>query len=338
MKRTFYLITLIVLSIGQFTAAAESKKIIIDCDPGIDDAMAITLAMQYSSFEIVGITTVFGNASVEHTTKNALRMVELSDKKIPVYKGAEKPLRIPLAAFPDFIHGKDGLGNSNQPDPKTLRQTKPAAKFIVDITKAYPGQITILAIGALTNVAEAIKLDSDVIKNVREVVLIGGALHVPGNVSPVAEANIAGDPDAADIVFTAPWKVTMIGLDVISKVKINATLISRIKNGNKRYGAFIFSITRFTFDFLQNVIHTKEGPSAYDPTAVMYLIDSSLFTTIKGPVRVVTTGIASGETIMPVNPGQLQLPPWTEKPFVTAAMDVDARRFLKTYELIMIPK
>src|SRR5205085_1799582 len=128
---------------------------------------------------------------------------------------------------------------------------------------------------------------------------------------------------------------TMIGLDAISKVRFDDALMSRIKNGNRRYGAFIFSVTRFTFNFFQNVLHSKEGPSAYDPSAVMYLVDSSLFTMKKGPVRVVTTGIASGETIMPVNPGHLQLPAWSGKPFVTAAMDVDAERFLKKYESIM---
>ena len=125
--------SLIVLNGVHFMAAAQSRKIIIDCDPGIDDATAIILAMQYSGFEILGITTVFGNASLEQGTQNALRVVELSGKHIPVYKGAQKPLLVPLEAPPDFVHGKDGLGNTYQPEPKTTYQQKPAAQFIADI-------------------------------------------------------------------------------------------------------------------------------------------------------------------------------------------------------------
>ena len=240
MIKVFWLISLIVFNSGSFTTAAQSRKVIIDCDPGVDDAMALILAMKYPGFEILGITTVFGNAYLEQATKNALTVVQLSNKGIPVYKGAAKPLSKPLDAPPDFIHGKDGLGNTNQPDPKITCQSKPAAQFIVDIAKAYPNQITIIAVGRLTNLAQAIKLDSNVTKNIKEIVLMGGDLHVPGNVNPVAEANVEGDPDAADIVFTAPWKVTMIGLDVTTKVKLNEDILSRVKSKNNRYGPFIF--------------------------------------------------------------------------------------------------
>ena len=338
MNRILCMISLIILNSGQFTATAQSRKVIIDCDPGIDDATAIILAMQYSGIEILGITTVFGNATLEQCTKNALRAVELSGKNIPVYKGAEKPLSIPLAAPPDFVHGKDGLGNTNQPEPKTVCQQKPAAQFIADIAKSYPGQVTILAVGRLTNLAEALKLDSSLTRNVKEVVLMGGALHVPGNVSPVAEANISGDPHAADIVFTAPWKVTMIGLDVTTKVKLNDDILGRIKNKNTKYGPFLFSITRFYLDFHKNVNHIKGGFYVHDPSAVMYLIDSSIFGVKKGPVRVVSEGIAIGQTIMPAYDYQLQLQPWAGKPFITAAVDVDVERFLKTFESIMVQK
>ena len=338
MTRIFCLISLIILNCGQLTATAQSRKVIIDCDPGIDDATALILAMQYPGIEILGITTVFGNASLEQSTKNALRTVELSGKNIPVYKGAEKPLSVPLAAPPDFVHGKDGLGNTNQPEPKIACQQKPAAQFIADIAKTYPGEVTILAVGRLTNLAEALKIDSSLARNVKEVILMGGALHVPGNVSPVGEANISGDPHAADIVFTAPWKVTMIGLDVTTKVKLNDDILDRIKNNNKKYGSFLFSITRFYMNFHKNVNHIKDGFYVHDPSAVMYLIDSSIFKVKRGPVRVVCEGIAIGQTIMPAYDYQLKLEPWADKPFVTAAVDVDVKRFLKTFESVMVQK
>jgi purine nucleosidase len=338
MFRIVFLLSIILVNSCALTVQAQSQKVIIDCDPGIDDATALILALQFSRFEIVGITTVFGNASLEQGTKNALRVVELSGKTIPVYKGAGKPLSVPLDPPPDFVHGKDGLGDTHQPEPKLSPQEKSAAQFLVDITKQYPGQITLLAVGRLTNLAQAIRLDSNFTRNVKEVVLMGGSLHTPGNVSPVAEANIAGDPHAADIVFTARWKVTMIGLDVTQKVKLNDDILLRIKNRNSRYGAFLFSITRFYMNFHQKVNHIEGGFYVHDPSAVMYLIDPTIFKMKKGPVRVVTEGIAIGQTIMPAYDYQLELPAWKNQPFVSAAVNVDVNRFLQRFEAIMVQK
>jgi inosine-uridine nucleoside N-ribohydrolase len=321
-----------------YMSFAQQRKIIIDCDPGIDDAMALILAMNYPGFDIVGITTVFGNAYVDQSTKNALTIVQLSGKNIPVYKGAGKPLRKPLEAPPDFIHGRDGLGNTNQPDPKMTYQSLSAAEFIVATANKFPGEITLVAVGRLTNLAKAIMLDSTITKKIKEVVLMGGDLHVPGNVSPVAEANVEGDPDAADIVFTSPWKLTMVGLDVTTKVKLNDAILSGIKEMNPQYGPFIFSITRFYWNFYKTVNHLTDGFYVHDPSAVMYLIDSSLFKLTTGPVRVVTEGIAEGQTIMPAYDYQMQLEPWLGKPFVNAAVEVDSKRFLKTYESVMEKK
>ncbi len=307
--RTCLLILIIGIGNGMFSASGQTRKLIIDCDPGIDDAMALILAMQYPGFEILGITTGFGNAYTDQSTKNALTIVKLSGRNIPVYKGAESPLRKPLDAPPDFIHGKDGLGNTNQSEPKNEHESKPAAQFIVDMAKAFPGQVTILAVGRLTNIARAISLDSNIVRTIKEVVLMGGDLHVPGNVNPVAEANIEGDPDAADIVFTAGWKVTMIGLDVTTKVKLNDEILLRVKEQNSQYGPFIFSITRSYLNFYKTVSKLTGGFYVHDPSAVMYLIDSTLFKFATGPVRVVTSGIAIGQTIMPAYDYQLELPP-----------------------------
>ena len=333
MLKTCFFIPILFLSISG--TYAQGRKIIIDCDPGVDDATALVLAMNYPGFDILGITTVFGNAYLEQTTKNALTTVELSKRNIPIYKGAERPLHKALDAPPDFIHGKDGLGNTNQPAPKTTYQSKSAAQFIVDVAKAHPGEVTIVAVGRLTNLATAIKIDSNVTKNIKEVVLMGGDLHVPGNVNPIAEANVEGDPDAADIVFTAPWKITMIGLDVTTKVKLNDDILLRIKNKNKQYGPFIFAITRFYENFYKTTNQVADGFYVHDPSAVMYLIDSSLFKLTSGPVRVVTEGIAVGETIMPAYDFQLELAPWKNKPFVHAAVAVDSDRFLKEFESVM---
>ena len=164
-----FIALLIALHLAQVDSAAQPRKIVIDCDPGIDDAMAIALAMQHSGFEIVGISTMFGNAQVDQTTRNALMVVELSGRAVPVYRGAARPLRGPMEPPPDFVHGKDGLGNTDQPLPKRAAQPTSAARFLVDIAKAFPKQITIVAVGRLTNLAQAIKLDSTFTSNIREV-------------------------------------------------------------------------------------------------------------------------------------------------------------------------
>jgi inosine-uridine nucleoside N-ribohydrolase len=311
---------------------AEPRKLIIDCDPGIDDAVAMVLAMQYPGFEILGITTTFGNATIEQATKNALRIVELSGKNIPVCRGADKPLTVPLRPPPDFVHGKDGLGNTHQPEPSTKPHDKPAAQFLADMAKAYPGQITILAVGRLSNLAAAIKLDSHFARNVREVVLMGGTLYVPGNVSPVAEANVGGDPHAADLVFTTPWKLTMIGLDVTTKVRLDEGMLSRVKARNERFGPFLYSITRFYDEFHRNVEHVSGGVYVHDPSAVVYLMEPDIFELKEGPVRVVCEGIAIGQTIMAAYDYQFHLPPWKDKPKLRAAVGVDRARFEKALE------
>jgi inosine-uridine nucleoside N-ribohydrolase len=324
------------VSLGE--AAAQPRKIVIDCDPGIDDAMAIVLAMQHSAFDIVGISTMFGNAYVDQATRNALTVVELSGRATPVYQGAAKPRRITIEPPPDFVHGKDGLGNTNHPPPKSSPQLKSAAQFLVDTARSFPGQITVVAVGRLTNLADAIRLDSSFTSNIREVVLMGGAFHVPGNVSPVAEANISGDPDAADIVLTSPWKVTMLALNTTTRVKLSDEILLRVRDQNARYGRFIWSITRFYMDFHKNVNHVEGGFYVHDPSAIMFLIDPTIFTIRKGPVRVVTEGIAIGETIMPAYAYQLELPPWRGRPDVTTATDVDLKRFLQTFESVMTRK
>ena len=161
--------------------SAQTRKIIIDCDPGIDDAMALAIALQHPGFEILGITTTFGKATIEQATKNALRIVELSGRSVPVYRGAGRPRRVPLEPPPDFVHGRDGLGNTAQPDPVTRPRAEPADRFLVDMARAHPGEITIVAVGRLTNLARALKADRSFVRNVREVVLMGGALYPAGS-------------------------------------------------------------------------------------------------------------------------------------------------------------
>jgi inosine-uridine nucleoside N-ribohydrolase len=340
MYRVIWLFFLLLFCSVQFTVYGQTKKVIIDTDPGVDDAMELVLALQSPQLDIVGITTTSGHINIGQRTKNALRIVEMSGKNIPVFQGAAKPLFVStLSEGPDFVHGKDGLGNTNQPEPKLKAQQKSAAEFIVEATKANPGQITILALGRLTNLADAIRLDSNVTRSVKEVIVVAGALRVPGLVSPVAEPNVWMDPHAADMVFAAPWNVIMFGLDVTMKLVLSDVLLQRIKEKNPKYGPFIFAITRSYRDFQMNALKSK-GLIDFGAAGILYMIDPTIFKYKKGPVRVVTEGIAIGQTIMPAYDFHVPLNPsmFKGRPLVSAALEVDVERFLKYYEEIMVGK
>lgn len=177
------------------------RKIILDCDPGHDDAVALLLAHGNPEIDMVGVTTVVGNATIDHTTYNALSIARVAGIiGVPFARGAARPL-VRQVETAESIHGESGLDGPTLPEPQIDLDPRPAAQFIIDtIMAAAPGEITLVATGALTNLALAARLDPRIVPRVREVVLMGGGAHV-GNWSPVAEFNIVIDPEAAAIVF-----------------------------------------------------------------------------------------------------------------------------------------
>lgn len=184
--------------------------------------------------------------------------------------------------------------------------------------------------------ADAIRLDSDITTYVKEVVVAAGALRVPGLVTPVAKPNVWMDPHAADMVFAASWNVTMFGLDVTMKNTISDALLRRTKSKNQTFGPFIYSISRLTREFQMKALHS-DGLVDIGASAILYMIDPTIFKFRKGPVKVVTEGIAIGQTIMPAYDFQLQRDPsWKKRPLVTAAYEVDVKRFLEHYEAVMV--
>ena len=227
---------------------------------------------------------------------NALRLVELSGRDVPVARGAAHPLILPAASPPDFVHGTDGLGNIAAPPPTRRPIEGSAAEFIVATARRHPGEVTILAVGRLTNLALALALEPRLPALVREVVLMGGSASAGGNVTPVAEANIWGDPHAADIVFGASWKVTMVGLDVTHRVRLGDDRLERMAARDPKIGGFVYRISRFYKQFHDSMGVTG-GFYVHDPSAVAYLIDPGIFSTDTARVRVVTEGIAIGQTI-----------------------------------------
>ncbi len=343
MTRAFIALALLVCFFTAVAARADARqrdanprKVIVDADPGIDDALAMLFALRSPALEVLGITTVFGNASIEVGTANALRLVELVGRDLPVARGAAHPLIVPGASPPDFVHGTDGLGNVAAPPPTRQPIEVSAAEFIVATARRYPGEVTLLAVGRLTNLALALALEPRLPALVREVVLMGGSASAGGNVTPVAEANIWGDPHAADIVFGAPWKVTMVGLDVTSRVRLGDDRLERMAARDPRVGGFVYRITRFYKQFHDSMGVTG-GFYVHDPSAVAYLIDPGLFTTDRARVRVVTEGIAIGQTIADSGTRRERWEASKGRPDVTVCREVDGDRLLRLFEMTVTP-
>jgi inosine-uridine nucleoside N-ribohydrolase len=319
------------------------RKVIFDTDPGVDDAMALYFALAHPGIDVIGITTTFGNVTVEQAGINALYLTAIANRDIPVTQGVKTPWVKSPEAPPDFIHGADGLGNlatrmatSNQLDPRS------SAQFIVDMARAQPGEITLVAVGPLGNLALALQLEPDLPKLLREVIIMGGTVMEPGNVSPVAEANIWNDPHAADKVFTAGWKLTMVGLDVTHRVVTTLSLFKQFADHHRHVATdTLHHAVEFYSTFysgLHKHIAQTPGCFAHDLLAFIYLLNPEFFTMESGRIRVATEGMPQGQTMMNRR-SYIDYPQegWgAEQPMTEVCMAVDAQACLALFERTMM--
>ena len=310
-----------------------TKSILFDTDPGVDDAMALLFALASPEIDVVGLTTIFGNVHTATATENALRLLDFAGRDdIPVAHGADRPLHVPLDYVADFVHGVDGFGDIKTPLPASSRQPVDgsAAQFIVETIMARPGEITLVPVGPLTNMALALALEPRIAENVAEVVVMGGAATVNGNVNPAAEANIHHDPHAADRVFTAPWPVTMVGLDVTMQTVMTQDYLASLRGS--RFGDFVWQATRFYQQFHERY-HSMAAIHTHDPSAIAYVIDPSLFVTTRGSLRVLTEGIAMGQTLLDRRRGEgYELNAWSNLPEVNVCVEVESEQLLALYK------
>ena len=303
------------------------RKIIIDTDPGVDDAMAIFFALCSPELEVVGLTTIFGNVHTELATKNALRLLEIAGRgDIPVAAGAVDALTGPFEGPVPFVHGADGQGDINLPDPAGKALDISAAQFIIEQLRAHPGEITLAPVGPLTNIALALRLEPRVAEWADEVVLMGGNALAPGNASPAGEANIRNDPEAADIVFGADWQVTMVGLDVTLRVHMKPEDIAEYAtHGNPMSDHIARILPHYRRYFESN--YEAKGIFVHDSSAIAYLLDPTLFKVRRWPIRVGTQGLGRGKT-WPATGGHI-LPAWANRPLVNVCVDVDGERVVE---------
>ncbi|KUF19026.1 MULTISPECIES: nucleoside hydrolase [Streptomyces] len=266
-----------------------AKKIILDCDPGHDDAIAMLLAHGNPDVELVAVTTVVGNQTLEKVTRNALSVARIADiTGVPFAAGCPRPLVRTVETAPE-IHGESGIDGPVMPEPTLALDDRHAVDLIIDTVMAHePGEITLVPTAGLTNIALAARKEPRIVERVREVVLMGGGYHT-GNWSPVAEFNIKIDPEAAHIVFNAGWPVTMVGLDLTHQALATPEVVERIARVGTRPAVFVNELLDF-FGAMYLKAQGFQAPPVHDPCAVAYVIDPSVMTVRKAPVDIELTG------------------------------------------------
>ncbi len=266
-----------------------TKKIILDCDPGHDDAIALLLAYGNPEIDLLAVTTVAGNQTLEKVTYNALAIAEMAKiRNIPFAAGSVRPLVRDIEVAPD-IHGESGLDGPELPKPTLALDKRHAVSLIIDTIMSHPPKtITLVPTGALTNIALAARLEPRIVERVKEVVLMGGGYHV-GNWSPVAEFNIKIDPEAAHIVFNEKWPLTMVGLDLTHQALATPEVVAKIADIGTQCSQFVVELLDF-FGKMYKQAQGFDSPPVHDPCAVAYVIDSSVMTTKKVPVDIELSG------------------------------------------------
>lgn len=316
-----------------------TKKIILDTDPGIDDAMAILFAEAHPALYLVAITTIYGNATIENATRNALYLKQKFNFTADIAKGASKPLHRPPVGATVVVHGESGFGDLTAPDDITEQaDPRPAYQYIIDTVKANPGEITLVTVGPLTNIALALEAAPEIVDLVKEVVVMGGAFGMNdhrGNVTPYAEANIHDDPHAADIVFCASWPVVIIGLDVTEQSFFTGQYLDELRDDAGEVGQFIWDVSRYYLRFYSQKVGLN-GCHVHDPSAIAYVINPDLFTLREGAVRVVTDGPAEGMTIQKFDERKYMTDEWSSMPSQNVGIAVDDQALLKLYRESLI--
>lgn len=277
----------------------DKRKVIIDCDPGIDDALAIILALKSKEIEVIGITTVSGNVESLQGAKNTLKVLKLLGRlDIPVYLGESKPIKRELVTAQD-THGEDGLGETFLEEVSSEYIRENCVDFILNTLKNEEN-VSIIALGPLTNLCRAIEKDSETFYRVKEIVSMGGAYKSHGNCSPVAEFNYWVDPHGArEFLKRFNGEFTMVGLDVTREIVLTPNLREMIHQFKDEIGDFIYDITRFYVDFHWEQERTL-GCVINDPLAVEYFINRELCNGFKAYVDIACEDISIGQSVVDV--------------------------------------
>ncbi len=282
-------------------------KIILDCDPGHDDAVALLLAAHHPEIDLLAVTTVAGNQSVDKTTRNALKVCSLAGlHHIPVARGLDRPLVRPAKHAPD-IHGESGMDGPDIPEPDMEPLATHAVDLLIELLLNSEGDITLVPTGPLTNIAAAMSKEPAIIPKIKAISLMGGAIGL-GNVTPAAEFNIHTDPQAAAIVFGCGRPITVSPLEVTHQALATEEIIARLRGANRRVATFVADLLVFFAETYHRVFGFT-APPLHDPCAVAAVIDPTILKADMMHVEIETAGTwTAGSTVCDVH-GVLGLPP-----------------------------
>ena len=303
----------------------RKQPIFLDVDTGVDDALAIILALRSPEFSLQGISTVSGNVSLAQVTANTLTVLDILDAPpIPVAAGAAAPLFGPAITAGE-VHGNDGLGGVTRAFPPTRRwAAEDAAGLLLEAIRRFPGELILIATAPLTNLALAIRRDPETMRRLRTLIVMGGAIRVPGNVGPVSEFNFAADPEAAAIVLGAGLPLTLVPLDVTERVTLTRRLVEESSRGGA-IQAFIRQITAVTMAFHREHEGT-DGMFLHDPLAVGVALDPSLVRQEPMAVTVETQGaLTAGMAVADLRRR------CRAAPTANVCVEVEADRFLRLF-------
>ena len=297
----------------------EKRKMILDCDTGHDDAIALMVASKHPQIDLLGVTVVAGNSTLPKTLRNTLNVVQHLGLDVPVYAGCDRPL-VRDQYVADDVHGESGLDGPVFPELQIQAQEKHAGLYMIETLLASEGDITLVPVGPLTNIAMAMRLEPKIVPLIKEIVLMGGAVGL-GNATPAAEFNIYADPEAAHIVFTSGVPVTMMGLDLTNTALADRNVIERMEALGNKAGKLFGDIMRFTFHS-QAVNGLSAGP-VHDVTAVTYLVAPELYQTKKMYVQIDTNkeGPCYGRTVCDMNER------YHKEPNVNVGLAIDLPKF-----------
>ncbi|HEY7092752.1 MAG TPA: nucleoside hydrolase [Ktedonobacterales bacterium] len=309
------------------------SRIVIDTDPGIDDALALFFALAAPDVQLEAVTTVSGNVSVDKTTRNALALLELAGRgDVPAARGADRPLLRP-AVYADYVHGRNGVGDVELPQPQHSPSTLHAVEMIIQTILGALGEITLVALGPLTNLALAVRREPHIAEAVREVVIMGGALRVPGNVSPAAEFNIYADPHAAQIVFSAGWPIRLVSLDVTQQTVMAREQFATLAKMGHPVTRTIQAMTDYYYDQFAGP-RGIESLSMHDPLCVAAALHPDLIEWRRAYVEVELTGtLTAGATVAYFGRAEDVDPALAKghKANILASVGVDRERFVALY-------
>ncbi len=303
----------------------KRKKVILDVDTGIDDALAIAYATRSKQLDILGITTCFGNVLVEHATRNTQFVLHVLQEEIPVYQGSDRPLRgkDPYLEVAKRVHGSDGLGQQFQADfqGKLCQKERNAIDFIIETVRQHRNELSLIFVGPLTNLAKVIEKDPEIVHLIKEVVIMGGAVTVPGNVRTYAEANIFSDPDSAKLVLQSGLPITLVGLDVTMKTLLPRKSVHKWLDNVHEGSQFFARITDYYIDAYEEFQPGIGGCGLHDPLAVGVVIDPTFVKTKSMYIDVDTIGNTIGKTSVATD-GRSK---------ISVCLEVDDERFLNHF-------